>query len=296
MKKLYLISLLFVSLKGGAETHTVQVSSNQFSPANLNVVVGDVITWEWSNGVHNTTSLAIPAGATAWFSPTLSAPGHSFSYTVTVAGAYNYECYFHSGFMTGSFTASATVPVTLSNFNVRVQNNRPRLSWTTQQESNSDYFGVRRSYDGALFTEIGRVPAAVNSSGVKNYFFIDADVRPNVKYIYYELAITDKDGSMQLSPIMLFRNNERNTKLITSISPNPVSEAGHLMIQFNADGIGKMVAVVTDINGRQVLKNELQANTGVNNGHIHLGGLPGGNYVVQFSLHGLKESYKIRKK
>ena len=158
------------------------------------------------------------------------------------------------------------------------------------------YFAVRRSYDGAIFTEIGRIPAAGYSSIVKNYSFTDLNVKPNVKYVYYELAITDKDGSRQLTPIQLFRNNENIKKLITSLSPNPVAEAGHLLIQFDADANGKMIAIVNDINGRQVLKYELYAATGVNNGHIHMGNLPAGTYVVQFSLNGVNETYKVRKK
>lgn len=296
MKTLVLFMIVGCFLKAGAAIHTVTVTNFQFSPSNLNVVVGDIIRWQWAEGVHNSVSLVVPPGAAPWNSPELSSPGNTFSYTVTVAGSYQYECAYHAGFMTGSFTASSIVPVTLSSFEIARQSNRPRLNWTTEQESNSDFFAIRRSYDGAIFTEIGRIPAAGNSPGTRNYFFVDAAVKNNVKYVYYEIVITDKDGSYQLSPIKLFKNNDRVRKLITSISPNPVQQAGHLVIQFNADEKGKLLARVIDVNGKAILNKELFAAVGVNNGHIHLGHLASGTYIVQFSLNGMTETHKIRKR
>jgi plastocyanin len=297
MKSLAFILFACCFLRAGATIHTVTVTDFQFSPSNLNVVVGDVIRWEWAQGIHNSVSLVVPSGAAPWNSPELSATGSAFfTYTVTAIGSYQYECAYHSGFMNGSFTASAIVPVTLSFFGIANQADRPRISWTTEQESNSDYFAIRRSYDGAIFTEIGRVPAAGQSFLPRNYFFIDANVTNNVKYVYYEIVITDKDGSTQLSPIKLFKNNDRVRKLITSISPNPVQAAGHLMIQYNADLTGKLLARVIDMNGKGVLNKELYSSVGVNSGHIHLGDLASGNYIVQFSLNGVTESHKIRKR
>lgn len=295
MKKLLLSLLVCTVLQAKAETHVVTISSFQFSPANLNVVVGDVIRWEWTAGSHNTASVTIPSAAAPWSSP-ISGAGFSFEYTVTAPGVYDYQCEPHAGFMMGSFTASGTVPVTLSAFNISTQSRKPYLSWTTQTESNSDYFSVRRSYDGKVFTEIGRVPAAGQSSGIQHYSFADIDVRSNNRYVYYELRITDRDGKYQLSPIKLFKNNEAVKKMITSISPNPVTSAGHLIIQFNADEKTMLQAKVMDITGKQVLITQLSASAGVNNGHIHLGDLAAGNYVVQFTMNGKTETHKISKK
>ncbi|HSN61077.1 MAG TPA: T9SS type A sorting domain-containing protein [Ferruginibacter sp.] len=296
MKRLLVLFMLISVLQAKAGTHIISVSNFQFTPSNLNVAVGDVIRWQWASGFHNTASLTVPAGADTWASPYLTATGDYFEYTVVAEGPYEYYCDIHGVSMSGSFTASAVVPVSLSIFTVSNKSNRPHLSWTTQSESNSAYFAVHRSYDGNIFTEIGRVPAAGNSAVAKNYSFTDAGIKSNAKYVYYELAITDKDENVQLSPIKLFKNNESIKKLITSLSPNPVSEAGHLLIQFNADFAGKLMARITDITGKLVLVSELSAAVGVNNGHIHIADLASGNYVVQFNLNGVMETYKIRKK
>jgi plastocyanin len=295
MKRILLLFLLSAFLNAGATTYVIRVSNFQFSPSNLNVVEGDVIRWEWASGFHNTASVTIPAAADPWSSPYLTVEGDYFEYTVTVSGYYEYYCEIHGLLMSGNFTVSRVLPVTMTSFNVNNRNNRPHLSWMTQMESNSDYFAVHRSYDGNIFTEIGKVPAAGSSSTVKNYSFTDANLKSNAKYVYYEIAITDKDGKVQLSPIKLFKNNETSKKLITSLSPNPVSKAGHLMVQFNADAIGIMQARITDISGKIVMAYDLSASVGVNNGHIHIADLVSGNYFIQFNLNGIIETYKIRK-
>lgn len=295
MKKNILYLFLLFSFCSKGETHIITVSNFQFSPSNLNVLVGDVIRWEWAEGFHNTASLTIPAGALPWTAP-VSGAGFSYEYTVATAGTYNYQCDPHAGFMLGSFTASGVLPIKLSSFVVAKQSSKPYLSWTTQLESNSSHFVVRRSYDGEIFREIGRVPAAGHSTILKNYSFLDTEVKNNCRFVYYELVITDADGKYQLSPIRLLKNNESVTRMVTSISPNPVSSAGHLMIQFNADDKTMMRAIFTDVNGRQVMVTQLSASPGINNGHIPLDDLAPGAYIMRFSMGGKTETHKIIKR
>ncbi len=295
MKKILPLLLLVSCLNVNATTHFIRVSNFQFSPSNLNVVVGDIIRWEWVSGFHNSVALTIPSGADTWASPYLTTIGDFYEYTVNIEGYYEYNCDIHGVLMTANFTASPVVPVSLSAFSVSNRSSKPQLSWTTQMESNSDFFAIHRSYDGNIFTEIGKVPAAGSSSVIKNYSFTDVHVKSSAKYVYYELAITDRDGKIQLSPIKLFKNNDASKKIITSLSPNPVSEAGHLMVRFNADAGGIMQARITDLSGKIVLATELSADIGVNNGHIHIADLARGNYVIQFTLNGIIETYTIRK-
>ena len=104
-----------------AVTHTVQVGNYYFNPSSLNVEVGDIVKWVWVQGSHTTTSSSIPGGATSWDAP-INSGNQTYSYTVTVAGVYNYVCTPHAGMgQTGTFTATAPPPaltVTPSNQNV----------------------------------------------------------------------------------------------------------------------------------------------------------------------------------
>jgi hypothetical protein len=180
-------------------------------------------------------------------------------------------------------------------FSISTQNNKPLISWTTQTEVNADYFSVRRSSNGIDFKEIAKIKATGNSGLTKNYSFSDATIAQGINYVYYALATVDKDGKIQLSPIKIYKNKTALPKLIISLSPNPIGGMGHLMLQFNADKKGVMLAKLIDTQGKVVLKTELSAQQGVNNGHIHLGDMPAGIYTMSFSLDGINESYRVVK-
>lgn len=294
MKNILLPLLCFAFLTSNATTWNVNVSNNQFSPATLNVAVGDVIHWVWVEGFHTTTSVTIPSAAASWDAP-MDNNNTSFDYTVTQPGTYSYQCNFHAPFMVASFTASGVLPVTLSAFTVGTQNNNPLLSWTTQTEMNVDYFSIRKSTNGIDFKEIGKVTAAGNSTVENNYSFLDEEILKGINYVYYALAIIDKDGKAQLSPIKIYKYQTTSSRIIISLSPNPVSGMGHLMLQFNADKAGVMMVQLVDMHGKVVLKTKLSAEQGINNGHIHLGDVPSGVYTIYFNLDGVNESYRIVK-
>jgi plastocyanin len=108
MKKRYIaLTFLFCMnfFAAQADTVTINQQGNSFSPIALTVNVGDVIHFVWSSGMHNTTSVSVPAGADTWGSP-LNVEIPTFDYTVEVAGIYAYVCTFHNG-MGGGFQANA---------------------------------------------------------------------------------------------------------------------------------------------------------------------------------------------
>ena len=195
--------------------------------------------------------------------------------------------------MTASFTASAVAPVTFSSFKVASENNSAVLKWITLTEENVDYFSVQKSKTGSDFTEIAKVPVAGNSSGVRTYSYSDPQLSSADKFYYYMLTTVDKDGRKQFSSIQLFRNNVNTSKLILSMSPNPVSRSGHLMLKFNADKAGRLEVNVTNIEGRSVIKTSMQANEGVNNGHVMLDNVPAGVYSIIFKLDDIKEVHEL---
>lgn len=295
MKKMLLALYCFITINSYATTWNVNVDDFQFSPATLNVTVGDVIHFVWISGTHTTTSVSVPAGANTWNSP-INAGNTSFDVSVTEAGAYSYQCNFHASIgMTATFTASGALPVTLSAFNIITKNNSPQLSWSTATEINADHFSIRRSFDGKNFKEVGTLPANGTSSLVKQYSFTDDELPSSVTYAYYELATIDKDGAMQLSPIKMYKNNSAAPRLIISLSPNPVGSMGHVTFLYNSDSRGIMKATLIDMQGKIILETTLSSEPGINNGHIHLMGLPRGIYTLHFTLNGTSESYRLVK-
>ncbi|ABG58558.1 T9SS type A sorting domain-containing protein [Cytophaga hutchinsonii] len=111
MKKMYLIFVFMLSaLFCQAAAVAVTISGFAFSPAQTTVQVGDVITWtNMDNTLHSIVSTAVPAGAAPFTSGTFG-KNETFTYTVTEAGDYTYQCGVHTS-MLGAFTATITTPV-----------------------------------------------------------------------------------------------------------------------------------------------------------------------------------------
>jgi plastocyanin len=298
MKKILLsffVAVVFFA-EADATTFVVTVSNFQFSPSTVNAAVGDTVEWVWNpnnGGVpHTTTSLAIPGSAASW-SSNINSTTQSFSYRITVAGTYNYWCAIHTTSMEGTINATGSLAVVFSGFNITSSLNKSVLiSWQTATETNTSYYSIRRSYDAKNFTEIAKVNAAGNSVSEKNYSYADNDFNKNDKYIYYEIAVVNKDGSTQFSSIKMFQNKIAAPKLITSLNPNPLT-GGHLMLQFNADRAGEMQVNVFDAGGKIVLSTEMDAVQGLNNGHLMMMDIAPGIYNIVFVLNGLKETHSV---
>lgn len=286
--------LLLLSIVSRADEVNITVTSNQFTPANVNVSVGDVIVFHFNQGYHNAVSTSVPGDAKAIDSGDPSSAVRTFSYTIAVAGTYNYECEVHAPGMAGTITASGVTPVTLKLFDISTEpDKKPLLSWRTATEQNVAYFSVRSSVDGAHFTEIAKVPAKGNSTSEQQYNYKDNTISPKFRYVFYELVTTDKDGKQYHSPIKMFKTDYAKNKLVAMLSPNPIKRPGQLMVQFNAESEGVMQVNVFDMNGKQVLKTNLSAFPGLNNGHIHVCDLPAGIYTLQFDYEGIRETKRI---
>lgn len=118
-----------------------------------------------------------------------------------------------------------TLPVKLTNFTAAENNGKVRLTWTTQLESNSSYFDVERSTDGASYTAIGRVKAAGNSSNPLNYEYNDAT--PFKGKNYYRLKQVDLDGKSEYSLIVTVLIG--NTIGGLSLYPNPANDVVNIV-------------------------------------------------------------------
>jgi plastocyanin len=286
MKKLLLLFLVLLSLTTSfAKIRKITVSNFQFSPSTMNAKVGDTILWVWQEGTHNTISLAIPRGAAPW-NAQMNSTHKKFGYIVTKTGAYNYYCSIHASVMKG--VINVTAGSGLGDLDISAENAKAVLNWKTNAGSDVASISVQRSTDGKNFTEIASLQPSISGT----YKYTDEAI-PSGKYIYYQLLLTDKQGNTELSDIKMFTNNQSAAKLITSLSPNPLSKPGHLMLQFNADAPGKMKVQLFTQAGKMLAETEMTANEGLNNGHFHLGDLTPGTYYMICTLGDKTERHTI---
>jgi plastocyanin len=69
---------------------SVAVADNSFSPATIEVAVGDTVTFENEGQVaHTVTGDDFDSGSLA--------PGDTFTFTASEAGTFSYVCTFHAG-------------------------------------------------------------------------------------------------------------------------------------------------------------------------------------------------------
>jgi hypothetical protein len=196
--------------------------------------------------------------------------------------------------MTGVIKVTAPVTAGLSDFEIEpLENANAVINWKTNAEKDIAYYSIQRSTDGENFREIGKIKSKGNSDATQLYHYIDNNVGDGNKFMYYMLEVIDKKGNRQSSEIRMFTHEVTTAKLVTGISPNPVSIPGHLMIQFNADNEGKMRVELFNNNGELVQQTEFTAVKGFNNGHFHLANITPGSYYVVCTLGTMKEKQII---
>lgn len=165
------IFILNISLK--ATTVTIAVSSNQFTPSNVNVNVGDSIKFQWMDGSHTTTcdgifpGTSLPTGAAPWDAQ-MNSGSPIFIYRITVAGTYNYVCQPHAPSMAGTINAAgAGGSVFLTeNFSYPVGDSLGAHGWTSFSGGSTNVLSVTSpglTYSGYPLSNIGNATTVVAS-------------------------------------------------------------------------------------------------------------------------------------
>jgi len=142
------------------------------------------------------------------------------------------------------------LPVSWLSFSANGQTNGVALSWSTASEENTKDFKVQHSLNGVDWNDIGTVPAAGNSSTVREYSFMDHD--PLTGLNYYRLLQRDVDGNFNYSKVVQvkFFGAERSLR----VYPNPVVN-GELTINLNQNSVVQVYSIV----GVKLLQKEFSA-------------------------------------
>ncbi len=115
-----------------------------------------------------------------------------------------------------AITTLAILPVTISTFTAKPNNNKVALNWTVGIETNVNRYEIERSINGVDFIKVAEVAA----NGSSSYSTIDAN--PVLGINYYRLKGIDNDGTFS------HFNEVRSAKITTLeeesavIYPNPV--------------------------------------------------------------------------
>lgn len=181
---------------------------------------------------------------------------------------------------------STALPLILRSFSVTQKPSVNLVKWTTESESNIEYFEVERSYDGVTFYPINRQEAR-NNPGTSHYSFADNSFSPGL--IYYRLKIVEHGSIIRYSVIIRTSTEGENMNL--KIVPNPVVYNFSVMYKSLQDEI--VTIQIKDITGRILHTLKESVNRGQN--VIYLQNLPTWPAGVYFlSLQNKEEVKQIK--
>ncbi|GAB3830117.1 T9SS type A sorting domain-containing protein [Hymenobacter jeollabukensis] len=175
-----------------------------------------------------------------------------------------------------SITPPTVLPVELRAFQAKAAGSAVELSWETAMEKNSRYFAVERATvaDGR-FAEIGRVPAAGNSTSLRRYATRDAEAaRLAAGTLYYRLRQVDTDGTASYSDVQAVRWQPKADVALT-LYPNPASDAASVQLSTGLPAEGSVLYLYTT-RGQLVRRQALTPKSA----SLALKGLPAGLYQV----------------
>lgn len=178
---------------------------------------------------------------------------------------------------------TGVTPLTLVRFYGRAFNRNHELTWVTEFEENLDDYIIEYSTDGRNFIATGqRSPR--NSEGPHTYTF----VRPftGAGLTYYRLKITELDGGIKYSPIIIIGTEEESG---LKLYPTTVSGSGAIVNVISGRPIEKLALVGAD--GRQVFSKDMNGAEGYF--RLSLPPLQKGLYMLVFWSRGVQQTERI---
>lgn len=195
----------------------------------------------------------------------LGTPGFDNTFGHGLANAYN-----------AIVAAQGLLPIELSSLEAQLNRNAVDVNWVTASEINSDFFGVERSYDGAIFEQIGQVKASGNTTTPVAYTYKDEDGRFGERF--YRLKMVDLDGSFANSYIvrafMPWQGGAGITRL--AFDRDNSSLTFDLMDMANTN----VELQVTDLSGRILTTRSHTVNGASETVSLTLESLPAGAYLL----------------
>ena len=180
------------------------------------------------------------------------------------------------------------IPVSLISFNGKNNGRNNLLTWKVNDELNLSRYELERSTDGRNFITVANITATGNS----NYSYPDNIIGNRAPLYYYRLKSIDKDGDFKYSAIVRIRTASKGWTVETT--PNPFTN----MIQINIESDVKDDAVytLTDMSGKQLLKQPITLSAGNNAFEItDAGKFAKGVYILNIIASQQKQTIKIVK-
>ena len=157
------------------------------------------------------------------------------------------------------FPSIVTLPVEFAGFDATLTDESTvLLEWATASEENNSHFEIERSADGLIWSYIGQVAGAGNSTTTLHYEFTDnltLEDRDNT-HLFYRLKQIDFDGKYDFSTIRSVSPSPHVSEGL-KVYPNPAKPNAALTIGYHEP---IWDARVYDVHGQLVLHEQYKDN------------------------------------
>ena len=185
------------------------------------------------------------------------------------------------------------LPVLLSSFNARIENNNVILNWTMAGESQTGYFEVEQSSDGFYFSTIGSVLGNNSPALTNTYQFVGNLANNAASVLYYRLRMVDLNQNVTYSDIIALQT-DGNAFGGVIVYPNPFVNSINLQVQSENDA-GAVIKILNP-GGQVLFMRNVYLLAGENIIVLNnLDNLPGGMLILEIITDGKVMQQKIIK-
>jgi len=161
----------------------------------------------------------------------------------------------------------------LEHFTAKQTTSAVELNWKIQATEHLLRFELEKSDDQNNFSTI----ALINNIRNRDYYY--SDVNPSSGFVYYRLKLVYEDGQVGYSPLLAVKAAGTDQLQLLHISPNPVKEVTHLLIQ-----TGRQLHLITCVYnavGEKIIGRNDLLQKGIHRLALDLGSLEPGLYFIR---------------
>lgn len=173
------------------------------------------------------------------------------------------------------FHKPGILPVSLTNFEAKLNSNNVALNWKTVSEANNKGFAVERSKDGKNWEQLGFVNGNNNSTNINTYAFADKNPARGVNY--YRLVQEDNNGNKTPSDVKSISFSVSVTQKLSAY-PNPVTD--QLFVQVGVINTNNATLSLVGLKGDVVKSVDVNASNSNSTIGITVQGLQNGLYFL----------------
>ena len=235
------------------------------------------------NGLGSMLPVGCSFGPSGFVEVTLPDNMPDDRYYVVVDGDAGSQCRWE-------FESLQVLPVEMDEFSGEARDKVNVLEWKTLSETNNSHFEVERTTDpNKGFEMIGEVEGHGNSSEAHSYTFVDETPMTSG---YYRLKQVDFDGEYEYTEVIHILRKDESFD-ISSVFPNPATNITRIKYVVNEPTT--LTLIVTDMLGRMVNSQIIDADAGIQIKELDVSNLANGVYTLSLDDGNTKKMQKLIK-